>query len=145
DTVFIVENDITALSFPEVEGGVVIFGRGYGFDCLRGAAMLAGARLVYWGDTDTHGFAILNQFRETFPTAGSLLMDRETFEACRTSWVTEPSPVSAHLKNLSEEESSMYDDLAAHVYGAAVRLEQEYVPYEMIMKELERRGFTLVR
>ena len=37
--------------------------------------------LVYWGDLDTHGFAILNRLRECFPHARSMLMDRATLLA----------------------------------------------------------------
>ncbi|MGS0754719.1 DUF3322 domain-containing protein [Roseateles sp. GG27B] len=74
-TVFITENEINFLSFPAVPGALVIFGAGYGFDMLSPAAWLGQCRLHYWGDIDTHGFAILDQLRAHFPHAESFLMD----------------------------------------------------------------------
>jgi len=55
--VFVTENDINGLAFPEVEGGMVIFGRGYGFEALASAEWLHGKNIHYWGDIDSHGFA----------------------------------------------------------------------------------------
>jgi hypothetical protein len=35
--------------------------------------------VLYWGDLDTHGFAILDELRAHCPHAESLLMNRATF------------------------------------------------------------------
>ena len=40
ETVFITENDINGLAFPEFKRAMVIFGRGYGFDYLANAEWL---------------------------------------------------------------------------------------------------------
>jgi hypothetical protein len=60
DRVFMTENEINFLSFPSVAGAMVVFGAGYGFDKLGIANWLGRCDVVYWGDIDTHGFAILN-------------------------------------------------------------------------------------
>jgi hypothetical protein len=80
-TVFVVENEITYLAFPRTDDAVVIFGAGYAAAKLAPLRWLAGKNLVYWGDIDTHGFAILNRLRSAFGHARSMLMDRATLLA----------------------------------------------------------------
>ena len=58
DAVFMVENEINYLSFPDMPHALLIFGSGYGFEALKQASWLATRQLYYWGDLDTHGFAI---------------------------------------------------------------------------------------
>lgn len=79
--VFITENEINFLAFPPIENSLVIFGAGYGFEMLRKAEWLARCHIHYWGDIDTHGFAILDQLRSQFDHVESLLMDRDTLLA----------------------------------------------------------------
>ena len=73
-----VENEITYLAFPLPGGAIVIFGGGYAVDALEPLDWLTGLDLIYWGDIDTHGFAILNRLRHRFGHARSMLMDRAT-------------------------------------------------------------------
>lgn len=129
ERVFVVENDVTALAFPPVEGGMVLFGRGYHFDHLRRAEWLGRTDLRYWGDLDTHGFRILDQFRDIFPGTRSFLMDRKTLLDHETSWGREEKPTSADLSRLDEAESLLYDDLRFNRLGRNVRLEQEFIRF----------------
>jgi len=69
ERVFITENEINFLAFPAVSGSLVVFGAGYGFDHLAEAHWLQDCRIHYWGDIDTHGFAILDQLRANLPQA----------------------------------------------------------------------------
>ncbi len=137
ETVFITENDINGLAFPDVKLAMVLFGRGYGFDFLKDAGWLRDKRIYYWGDIDTHGFAILNQFRSVFPQAVSMLMDRETLTTHKEQWVNESAPVCAVLENLTEEELSLYKDLVDNRYGDSVRLEQEVISYVRLIDYLK--------
>ncbi|WFP49340.1 DUF2220 family protein [Methylomonas sp. EFPC3] len=130
--VFVTENDINGLAFPEVADSIVIFGRGYGFDALAKAGWLRDKQIHYWGDIDSHGFAILSQFRQYFPQTRSLLMDQATLLAHRASWVTEAAPGRADLSGLTAEESALYDALRDNRYGRNVRLEQEYVGFDRL-------------
>jgi len=84
--VFITENEINYLAFPSVSDSLLIFGTGYGFDVLAQAAWLVCCQVYYWGDIDTHGFAILDQLRANLPHAQSLLMDRATLLAFEAQW-----------------------------------------------------------
>lgn len=53
---------------------------------------LSGAEIVYWGDIDTHGFAILDRLRAWLPATRSVLMDRDTLLTHRERWGTEDRP-----------------------------------------------------
>ncbi len=127
--VFVIENDICALSFPKVGRGMVVFGRGYHFDHWKECTWLGKVSLHYWGDIDTHGFAILDQFRSFFPHASSFLMDRETLLAHESSWGEEPKPATAALGHLTEVEASLYEELRSGSIRPRLRLEQEFISY----------------
>lgn len=127
--VYVVENEITYLAFPLPEQAMVVWGRGYAVDTLAPLRWLAGLDVVYWGDIDTHGFAILSRLRGAFPGVRSMLMDAETLLAHRDQWVREPSPAPAVPAGLTEQEAALYADLAGGVYGDRVRLEQERVAF----------------
>ena len=125
----IVENEITFLSVPVPADGLVLWGRG--FEVARAGAMpwLVRADVNYWGDIDTHGFAILDRLRAWLPQTRSLLMDRETLLAHRDRWGTEPAPTTARLGRLTGAEQALYRDLVGDRLGDRLRLEQERVDW----------------
>jgi hypothetical protein len=125
--VFMLENEVTYLAFPVPEGSVVLWGAGYTVGLAGSLPWLAGKDVRYWGDLDTHGFAILNRLRHHCADAQSLLMDRGTLLAHRDRWGTEPQPTSAHLDRLTAAESDLYQDLVEGTFGENVRLEQERI------------------
>jgi hypothetical protein len=136
--VFITENEINFLAFPRVADGLVIFGAGYGFEMLDAARWLQERTLHYWGDIDTHGFAILDQLRARFAHVRSLLMDRETLLAHHAHWIEEPQPTRRDLPRLSPVEAALYDELRHDTLGRAVRLEQEKIGFDWIEAALEK-------
>ncbi len=125
----IIENETTYLTVPVPDGGVVIWGKGFEVDRVGALPWLRDALIHYWGDLDTHGFAILDKLRAWLPRAQSFLMDRETLLTHRERWVTEGSPTSARLDRLDRTEADLYDDLVADRLGLAVRLEQERIDW----------------
>ena len=128
--VFITENEINFLAFPLRARSLVIFGAGYGFDALAHAAWLQRCSLHYWGDIDTHGFAILDQLRSHFVHAQSFLMDRATLLAHRELWGDEPQPTQRELTRLSDNERQLYDDLRwRRLRDEPLRLEQERIAF----------------
>ena len=137
-TVFITENEINFLAFPNVRDSMVIFGAGYGFANLVAAHWLQEKNILYWGDIDTHGFAILNQLRGFFPHTVSFLMDRETLLAHRQFWGSEPQPQTGDLLRLTTEEQALYDQLRQHTWGVSVRLEQEKIGFRLLAATLQR-------
>ncbi|MDQ6954836.1 MAG: DUF3322 domain-containing protein [Mariprofundaceae bacterium] len=106
-TVFVVENEVNYLSFPDMSNALLIFGSGYGFEALKQVKWLAMCSWYYWGDLDTHGFAILDQLRCTFPHVSSFLMDKNTFIDHEHAWGKEPKQENKDLSRLSEEERDM--------------------------------------
>lgn len=142
--VFITENETNFLTFPEVDRAIVIFGAGYGWDALARADWLRQCALHYWGDIDTHGFAILDQLRRHFPHATSLLMDRETFMTHRRHWGEEQTPARHELPGLTAEESALYDELRFDRLGKGLRLEQERIGYGWIVERIETIGAARV-
>jgi hypothetical protein len=127
--IFVIENEITYLAFPPPDGSLVIFGGGYAVPRLNRLTWLAGKDLIYWGDIDTHGFAILNQLRRWYPHARSILMDRPTLLTHEAHWTQEPKPRNTHLELLTSDEAALYTDLVEDILGTAVRLEQERVRF----------------
>ncbi len=127
--VFVIENEVTFLAFPDLPGSLVIFGSGYGVERLATTGWLGSRTIIYWGDIDTHGFAILDRLRAIFPQTRSFLMDRATLLGHRCHWSFEPAPQTAELSHLSDEERALYDDLRYNRLGSGVRLEQERVPF----------------
>ena len=136
--VFVTENKINGLSFPPVDSAMVIFGLGYGIEILAEIAWLAGKRIIYWGDIDTHGFAILSRVRGYFPQTESLLMDRDTLMAHRDLWGQEEEKKRflGELAHLTGPEQALFNDLKADCYGPAVRLEQERIGFSRLKAAL---------
>ncbi|MCA1779028.1 MAG: DUF2220 family protein [Xanthomonadaceae bacterium] len=137
-TVFITENEINGLAFPEYPDAIVLFGLGYGLDRLARVDWLADRQIWYWGDIDTHGFAILNRLRHHLPHACSLLMDRATLAAHRHLWTQEPKDrrFGGQPTRLSHSEQQLFDTLRNDVIGERIRLEQERIGFGWLQARL---------
>lgn len=136
--VFITENEINFLAFPDISDAMVIFGAGYGFDNLAAAPWLHEKEIYYWGDIDTHGFAILNQLRGFLPHAVSFLMDQQTLLAHRALWGVETQPETGTLARLNSEESALYNQLRRNHWGERIRLEQERIGFDFLCNVLRK-------
>ena len=136
--VFITENEINYLAFPPVPDSLVIFGAGYGFEVLARAAWLDRCQVFYWGDIDTHGFAILDQLRSSLPHVRSLLMDRATLLAFEAQWGVEDKQTLRNLSRLNLEERTLYDDLRDNRLGPNLRLEQERIGFGWVETAVAR-------
>lgn len=138
--VFITENEINFLAFPGVSDSLVVFGAGYGFEVLARADWLSRSRVHYWGDIDTHGFAILDQLRARFRHVESFLMDRATLMAFEAQWGEEDKQTLRDLHRLNPEEQSLYDDLRDNRLRKGLRLEQERVGFGWVEAALALIG-----
>ena len=145
EQVFITENETNFLAFPRLAKSIVIFGAGYGFEALGRARWLNRCRLHYWGDIDTHGFAILDALRSRLRTVESLLMDRQTLLACQALWGNEDTPVRRDLPRLNDEERALYDDLRDNRIRPNLRLEQERIDYPRVLAALKAIAQPLPR
>lgn len=128
-TVLVVENNQSAIACGDLPDTLLIFGGGFAVNELAGMPWLAQTRLLYWGDIDTAGFAILNGLRAHWPHARSLLMDRPTLLEFRELWSTDQAPTRRDLANLTPDEHELYLELLDARWGPGVRLEQERIPW----------------
>lgn len=134
--VVVCENEITYLSVPVPRDGAVIWGKGFEIDRVGRLRWLAEADVAYWGDLDTHGFAILDRLRAWLPHTRSVLMDRETLLAHGDRWGTDGTPTRATLTRLTPDEHELYVDLVGDHLGPRVRLEQERIDWSWAGKRL---------
>lgn len=134
--VFVTENEINYLAFPPVRRSMLVFGAGYGWEVLAQAAWLRQVSLIYWGDIDTHGFAILNQLRARFGHVESLLMDHATLMAHQHAWGDENAPIKHDLPLLTADEQTVYDALRDNAIRPRLRLEQEKVGFNWLSARL---------
>ena len=133
--VFIVENIQTALAFNDLKGSVVIMGLGYGVDLLGKIPWLASSRCIYWGDIDTHGFAILKRARSYLPGLEAVLMDKATLLSHRELWVVEKDQHSSTgISLLTGDELMLFQSLKNNIWGQHIRLEQERICWDAAWK-----------
>jgi len=146
DRVFITENEINGLAFPDVKGAIIIFGLGFGLDRLANIEWLNTKTLYYWGDIDTHGYVMLDQLRNYFPNVSSFLMDKETLMTHRSQWGKEERPSKRELHRLRDKEQEVYNLLVNDSLTERLRLEQEKISYDSIRTVLKQNiSCTLVR
>ena len=136
--VFITENEVNFLAFPQLTGSLVIFGAGYGFEVLADAQWLHQREVYYWGDIDTHGFAILDQLRAQLPHVKSLLMDQATLLAHAAQWGDESQPTLRDLPRLTADERALFDELRDNRLRVGVRLEQERISFGWLQQALSK-------
>lgn len=134
-TVFIVENKITMLAFPEHSEAIVIFGLGYAVNLLAEAQCLQNKALYYWGDLDADGMAILARLRQYYPQVKSMLMDEKTL-ACFADLVIHAPAKSMEkaLSHLTKTENKLYQKL----HQESLRLEQERISFTYLQAYLEQ-------
>jgi len=147
DIVFIVENEITGLAFPPFPKAMVIFGLGYSLSVLSDAQWMKDKPIWYWGDLDTHGFAMIDQIRHYFPQIRSFLMDEATLLFHKILWGREPSPLSRDLPLLTADEARVYNALRNNRHAPSLRLEQERISFSQVRRVLYdiHKGHTGIR
>jgi hypothetical protein len=109
--VIIVENEMTFLTLPSLPKTVALFGGGDAVSHLCRLPWLANARLVYWGDMDTHGFESLAFLRSQHPHTESVMMSMETFTKFKNFAVDASAYTSRAKLNLSQTERELFNFL----------------------------------
>lgn len=130
--VFVVENLVNFLTFPQIPNSIVVWGKGYAVSAIKDSLMLKTSVLYYWGDLDAQGFEILSQFRGYFPQTQSFLMDKYTFDTYFEGDSGTPSNVSIEL-NLTDAENALYE----YIKNDNLRLEQEKIPQTFVIKVIK--------
>lgn len=141
--VYIVENEVTFLALPPIPHALAIFGSGYRVGAkVEYLPWLTDTELFYWGDVDTHGFAILNRMRAKHPHTKSILMDVETLLAHQDQWVAENEQARGKLDHLDAAETELYRTLIDGDLGPSIRLEQERIQYPLAEAALSLSAST---
>nr|WP_288870802.1 DUF3322 domain-containing protein [uncultured Corynebacterium sp.] len=132
--VIVVENKETFLALPrasEGSGAVLVWGSGYTAGALPELPWVRAARRVlYWGDADADGYAILNALRSRLTADGasvpivSVAMDVETVKRFLHLAVADPGDATRVLPHLTDDEERARRFLVA---SGVKRLEQERV------------------
>lgn len=129
--VIVIENQVTFLTFPPLENGIAIWGKGYSVRDLKGG-WLQETQLWYWGDIDTQGLEILSIFRGNYPQAKAFLMNQATFEQFK-QYAVKGTPFGGEVPgNLSVEEQELF----AMLKHSGLRLEQEHISQSWIARVL---------
>src|SRR5699024_2602433 len=137
--VLILENKEGLYALPAMAGVIAVHGSGYAAHELAAVPWIAQSDCVYWGDLDTHGFAILDQLRIHLPQVRSVLMDIGTATDWAELAVAEPCQSSAdRLPRLSADEQPAFD----FVRDRHLRLEQERIPWPVVLTALAAAGIT---
>ena len=136
-TVVVVENKETFLALPQTRDGsnvVLVWGSGYTAGALPELAWVRTVRRVlYWGDADADGYAILNALRARLSSAGvtvpvvSVAMDVDTVQRFLHLAVADPGDATRVLPHLTDDEERVRRFLVA---SGNKRLEQERVSLE---------------
>lgn len=93
---------------------------------------------MYWGDIDTHGLAILVRVRQAAAHVRPVLMDLPTLLAHRQQWVMEGKQYRDTLPpTLTANEAELYATLTRGTLGDKVRLEQEYIRFDVVAEALQ--------
>lgn len=129
----VVENLTTFLALPDLPDTIAVFGRGFAVDAVAALPWALTARIVYWGDLDSHGFAILDRLRHHAPGATSVMMDVETFSAWRGFSVPDPTPTRTSPTRLTPGE---FAALEALTIAGDLRVEQERIPWDWALARL---------
>lgn len=143
--VLIVENLQSGLALPDMPGTIAVIGLGYSVDLLGQIPWLRGIPGRYWGDLDTHGFAILNRARCYLPQLASLLMDEATMKHFSALWSIENSQhPGTGLDLLTPAEQEVFLALKNNLWGQNLRLEQERIAWPFVSAALNRDGIETV-
>jgi hypothetical protein len=137
--VVIVENQETGLALPDMTGTVAIMKLGNAVSALGELPWLPSAAVVYWGDIDTYGFAILDRARRILPGLRSVLMDEATLlEHLSLCGQEAVQCADIELEHLHAQERAVYRGLRSNTWGPRMRLEQERLPWQWALDVLQR-------
>ena len=102
--------------------------------------------VVYWGDLDAHGLAILALLRSTGIPAESILLDEATLQryapyASPTYADGSPLPqgVPRPTPYLSDDERRLLQRITDSAWNGPRRIEQERIPLQVAHEELLKR------
>lgn len=143
----IVENRDTFVDFPKIERAVCILGDGKAvIPVLEQLSWLRKVpRVFYWGDMDLDGLMILASLRERGSECESLLMNLRSYQKFQSvgtdrdkrGEIIRVDRYPTVVSGLTSCERSLYEWIRTKKLGYP-RIEQEKIPYDAALKELDR-------
>jgi hypothetical protein len=130
--VFIVENKMNFLTFPQTPCSLAVWGKGFAVESLKNANWLKDREIFYWSDLDVEGFQMLSQMRSYFPEIQSFLMDISLLDKYRNYVIKGTSSNVFSLSHLTGEEKGTFEILKLNNW----RLEQERISQEDLFHSL---------
>lgn len=131
--VFIVENKMNFLTFPQTPLSIAIWGKGFAIESLKNVKWLQERDIYYWSDLDVQGFQMLSQLRSYFPQAHSFLMEKTVIENYADFFVSGTPTSIKNLPNLSAEEFEVFEFL----FKNNCRLEQEKIEQRFLVEKID--------
>jgi hypothetical protein len=132
--VFIIENKMNFLTFPQTPLSIAIWGKGFAIESLKHIEWLHPKEIYYWSDLDVQGFQMLSQLRTYFSQTQSFLMEMKVVETYMEFIVQGTPTNSASPSHLTNGERQVYNFLLNHNY----RLEQERIHQSFVNNHLKR-------
>ncbi len=132
--IFIVENEMNFLTFPEITESMVIWGKGFAVESLKEINWLNNKNIIYWGDIDPQGFQILSMLRSSYPKVKSLMMDNDTYLKFQQFAVKGKVYEKNIPQYLSKEEKHLFQILQET--PEKNRLEQEKISHQYAGKTI---------
>lgn len=132
--VVMVENLETFLALPTRQGVVLAWGAGYRAGEIVESPYFRRVPLVYWGDLDTDGYAILDRVRGVIPEVQSVLMDGDTVARWRHLGVADRDFRARRYDRLHDTE---LDGLESLIQGGHLRIEQERIRFDVAVAAVD--------
>lgn len=132
--VLMVENLESFLALPTQPRRVWAWGAGYRAVDVAGHAYFQRAPLLYWGDLDSDGFAILDGVRHRVPDARSVLMSPKDVDRWIHLGVPDRAFQVRSYPHLTESESAALDAL---ITAGQLRIEQERIQFDVAVAAVD--------
>lgn len=139
ETIVIVENEQCLYQLQAIEKYglldkvLVVLGAGNNLTWLANSVW-ADKKILYWGDIDSWGLAILSQARALQPHIIAVMMDEDTLQQHQNYSVIESNSYSNLPQFLTEEEQKLFQYLITD----NIRLEQEFIAVEWVKTWLKK-------
>lgn len=133
--IFIIENLSTFKVFPLEDDELALYAGGWAIAKMDKIPLLSQNDLIYFGDLDEHGFAILSKFRALYPSTKSLCMDLSTIMKYQ-NYLIQGEDYQGTIENLDKQETEALDFLRIHkIQGVSARIEQEKISMAYIQSK----------
>lgn len=131
----IVENESCQHQLPALPNTIAVLGAGFDLDWTANPD-LRNKRIAYWGDIDSWGLHCLSKAKQSLPHLSTLMMSDNVYRDHADAAVPEPviagTDSPAHL---NDKEKMLYQFLLTADNG---RLEQEFLPYDFILQQINQ-------